>query len=109
MVACHLVSRSVRRRQLQRVRLLAALDVRLELGAELPHRLLDRPAGAVGQAADRRARHDADLLADLLEDLQVLEATLPPADAIDDLEHPAGALAAGRTLAARLVLEEAAD
>ena len=37
-----------------------AADVLLELRAELADRVLDRPAGAVGQAADRRAGHDAD-------------------------------------------------
>src|SRR5262249_14515746 len=35
-------------------------DVLLEFGAELLDGVLHRPAGAVGQAADRRARHDAD-------------------------------------------------
>ena len=77
--------------------------------AELADGVLDRPAGAVGQAADRRARHDADLVADLFEDVQVLQPALAAADAVDDLQHPAGAFAAGRTLAARLVGEEPAD
>ena len=36
------------------------LDVVLELAAELADRVLDRPGGAVGQAADRGAGHDAD-------------------------------------------------
>src|SRR3954466_2044548 len=91
------------------MRLLAALDVRQKLAAELPHRLLDRPAGAVGQPADRGTRHDADAVADLFEDGEVLLPALPPADAIDDLQHPAGPFAARRALAARFVLEEPAD
>src|SRR5262245_55807801 len=99
---------SMRPGQLQRVRLLAGLDVLLELRPELTDGVLDRPAGAVGQAADRRPRHDADLVADLLQDLQVLRPALPAAHAIDDLEHPPRPLAARRTLAARLVREEAA-
>src|SRR5947199_6217674 len=73
---------------------LAAADVLLELTPELADGGLHRPARPVGQPADRRARHDADLVADLLQDGQVLLAPLAAADAVHDLEHPAGALAA---------------
>src|SRR5262245_47662896 len=100
----------MRSRKLERIgRLLATLDVGLELGAELPDGELDRPAGAVRQAADGRPRHDANPVADLLEDGQVVVPALPAADAVDDLVHPARALAAGRALPAGLVIEEAAD
>ena len=44
-----------------------------------------------------------------IEDVQIFQPALAAADAVDDLEHPAGALAARRTLAARLVGEEPAD
>src|SRR5262249_56893767 len=86
-----------------------AIDVRLDLGPELLHGVLDRPAGAVGQAADRRPRHDADAVADLREDVQVLQPALPALDAADDLLHPARPLAARGTLAARLVGEKATN
>src|SRR5262249_35978153 len=67
----------------------------LDLPAELLHRVLDRPARAVGQAADRRPGHDADRLADLVEDVQVLDPPQAAADALGDLEHPGRTLAAG--------------
>src|SRR5262245_61075170 len=93
----------VRQCQRHRLFLLPALDVRLELGAELLDRILDRPAGAVGQAADGRAGDDADAVADVGEDVEVLAAALAGSQALDDLQHPAGALATRRTLPARLV------
>src|SRR5271157_2331977 len=40
-------------------RCLVRADVVLELATELGDGVLDRPGGAVGQAADRRAGHDA--------------------------------------------------
>src|SRR5437762_2417212 len=79
---------SMRPHQGQGVGLLAALDVTPELLLELADRLLDRPAGAVGQTADRRPRHDADAVAHLFEDLQILLPALAATDAIHDLEHP---------------------
>src|SRR5207253_2821044 len=88
---------------------LPAAEVLLELRPELAHGVLHWPTGAVGQAADRRARHDADGIANLLQDLQVLQPALATAEALHDLVHPAGALAARRTLAARLVGEEPGD
>src|SRR5262249_19403799 len=88
---------------------LTVADILLELGAELTDRLLDRPAGAVGQPADRRTGHDADGVADLLQYLQVLRAPLSAAQAVGHLQHPAGAFPARRTLAARFMSEEPAD
>src|SRR5262249_32419740 len=84
-------------------------DALFQFRPELADDVLHRPAGAVGQAADRRAGHDADAVADLLQDLQVLQPPLPLADAVGDLQHPPGPLAARRTLAARLVGEKATD
>src|SRR5438128_2223184 len=89
--------------QLPHFRLTPALDVLFEFRSEFLDRIFHRPTSAVGEAADRRARHDADAVADLVEQIQVFKPTLTLADAIDDLEHPAGALSAGRALAARLV------
>src|SRR5262245_16459503 len=56
---------SVRADQFERLCFRAALDVRLELWSEFLDGILDRPAGAVGQATDGGARHGADSLADL--------------------------------------------
>src|SRR5207237_6769826 len=50
----------------------------------------------------------ANLVADFIENLQDLYPALAAADAVHDLQHPAGALAARRTLAARLVRKEPA-
>src|SRR5438309_8784631 len=86
----------------------ATADVLFKLAPELLDGVLHRPAGPVRQAADRRARHDADVAADLFEDLQVLQPTLPSAETLHDLQHPASPFAAGRTLATRLVREEPA-
>src|SRR5438477_9566006 len=64
----------------QRGTLAPLTDVLLELAAELLNRVLHRPARPVGQAADRRPRHDADVLGHLVQDLQVLH---PPVSAAD--------------------------
>src|SRR5262249_10998204 len=87
----------------------AAADVVLQLRPEFAHGILHRPAGAVRQAADRRAGHDPHTIADLIKNVQVFEPAAAAADAVGDLQHPAGSLAARRTLAARLVLEKATD
>src|SRR5262249_21760751 len=56
-----------------------------------------------------RARDDADRVADFLQNLQILQAPVPTAHALGDLQHPGGAFPAGRALPARLVGEEPAD
>src|SRR5438105_1380136 len=99
----------VRQCQCQPRTLRAGLDVRLELGAELLDRVLDRPAGTVRQAADGGPRNDADAMADVRQDVEVLAPPLAVAHALQDLQHPARPLAAGRTLSARLMREEASD
>src|SRR5207249_4789287 len=82
---------------------LAAADVFLELAAELLDRVLHRPASPVREAADRRARHDADAVADLFQNLEVFKPALAALDALANLQHPAGPFAARRALAARFV------
>src|SRR3954452_25193810 len=99
-------SSMMRHRQRQALALLPALDVGLQLGAEFLDGVPDRPARAVGQSADGRAGHDADAHADVEQDVEIVPAPLAAADAVDDLEHPAGPLPARRTLAAGLVGEE---
>ena len=81
-------------------------DVVLELGPELGDRVLDRPGGAVGQAADRRPGHDAHVVGHLEQDVEVLDPAAAGLDPLDRLVHPAGPLAAGGALAAALVGEE---
>src|SRR5581483_3677206 len=78
----------------------SAADKVLELLAKLGDRGLDGPTRPVGQAANRRARHDADGVADFLENVQIFHPALAATDAFDNLQHPAGALATRRALAA---------
>ena len=49
------------------------------------------------------------VVADLFQDFQILQSSLSAPNALHDLQHPAGSLAAGRALAARFVSEEATD
>src|SRR6266545_7316930 len=88
---------------------LSAPDPLLQLAPELLNDVLDRPARAVAQAADRRPRHDADGLRDLIEDRQVCDAALPLPHAVGNLHHPARTFATGRTLTARLMSEKATN
>ena len=67
------------------------------------------PGGAVGQAADRRAGHDAHRLFQFQEHLDVARSPAAVEDAVEDLVHPGGPFAAGRALAAGLVGQEALD
>src|SRR5262249_48877361 len=86
--------------------LLRSADVLLELDSKLADRVLDRPTSAVGQTANRRAGHDTHVVADFFEDLQILQASLTTSQAFRDFQHPAGSLAARRTLAARFMREK---
>src|ERR1700730_4811514 len=99
----------MRPNELQGMTLLSAANVFLQFPAELADDVLDRPAGAVGEAANRGAGHDAHLVADLVQDLQVFQSALAAPHPVGDLEHPAGALPARRTLPSRLMGEEATD
>src|SRR5947209_9083892 len=47
----------------------AGADVLFELGPELADRVLDRPRGAVGEAADGGAGHDAHVVGELAHDV----------------------------------------
>src|SRR5438067_13065436 len=88
--------------------LLPALDVRLELGAELADRGLHRPAGAVRQAANRRPGNDPHAVADFDENIEVLDPPAAAAHAVENAKHPRGPLAARRALPARFVREKPA-
>src|SRR5690349_10259656 len=85
---------------------LTLLDVLFQLRPKFLDRVLDRPTGSICQTADRRPRHDADRLRDIVEDLQILEPTATATHAVKNLFHPSGALAARRALAARFVCKE---
>ena len=74
-----------------------------ELVVELVDERARRPGGAVGQAADRRAGHDAHGLFQLHEHVEVLAPAAAVDDAVEDLAHPRAAFAAGRALAAAFV------
>ena len=79
------------------------VDAPLDLGAEMGDEALDRPGRGVAERADRVA---LDLLGDVEQhvDLALLRAAL--GHARHHPPHPAGAFAAGRALAAALVLVE---
>src|SRR6185369_4418332 len=81
----------------------------LQLPPKLLDRILHRPPRPVGQAANGRPRHDADVFGDFVQNLQIFQAALAAAEAFGDFEHPAGAFAAGGALAAGFVAEETAD
>src|SRR5436190_21314250 len=85
-----------------------SLDIRFQLGPELFDAILDRPGCAVGEAADRRAGHDTDRVANLGEQVEVLQSAATGFDARHHLRGPTCPLAARRALAAALVREETA-
>src|SRR5690606_22909615 len=84
----------------------ALLALGLELVAEAADAPADGPRGGVGEGADGPALH---LVADLQEQVEVAEVALALVDAGEQLVEPAGAVAAGRALAARLVPVEVGD
>src|ERR1700722_5492401 len=90
-------------------RLLAPTDVIFQLRTEFCNRILDRPTGAVREAADGGAGHDADRLRHFIENIEVFLAALAGPNAVEHLHHPASPLAARRALSARFVSEEPAD
>src|SRR5208337_2105817 len=79
-------------------------DMRFEVGAELREEGARRPRAAVRQRADTLAVHE---VAALGQGHEVLLLTLAALDPRERFVEPAGAFAALRTLAARLVFEEA--
>src|SRR5690606_27143352 len=82
------------------------LALGLELVAEAADAPADGPRGGVGEGADRPALH---LVADLLEEVEVAGVALALVEAREELVEPAGAVAAGRALPARLVPVEVGD
>src|SRR5436305_2033801 len=98
----------MRERQRQR-RPRAAANVLFELRTKLGNRILDRPTRTVGETADRRTRHDANVLRHLIENIEILPPSLAAAHAVHHLHHPAGPFATGGALTARFVREEPAD
>mmetsp|Transcript_29325 Transcript_29325/g.50220 ORF Transcript_29325/g.50220 Transcript_29325/m.50220 type:complete len:387 (+) Transcript_29325:480-1640(+) len=75
----------------------------LNLRPEGADESLHGPRGRVAQGADRVA---FDLIGELLEHVDLLELGVARDEAVHDVGHPRGALAARRALAARLVLVE---
>ena len=84
-----------------------APDVSLELFRKLPDPALERPAGGVPEGAEATAA--LDVARHLQEEIQVLRFSLPVQNAPQDPVGPPGPLAAGRALAAGLVLVEGRD
>src|SRR5579862_5591951 len=84
-------------------RLLERRHAALELGAEVADQALDRPRGGVAERADRVAFH---FLSHFLEEIDLLGARIALLHAGEHAPHPARALAAGRALAAALMLVE---
>src|SRR5512132_483458 len=78
----------------------AAADVLVELVAEELQGGDDRAGGPVAEGAERAPE---DRVADVLEGVHVLGATLAGLQPAEDLAHPVGALPAGGALAAGLV------
>src|SRR5690242_21104829 len=75
-------------------------DVVLELAAEMLDEALHRQRGSVAERADRAP---LDVVGDVRQHVEVLGPAVAVLDAIDHAPHPAGALAAGRALAARFL------
>src|SRR5215204_4466873 len=75
--------------------------------AEVFGKLLDgRLYGPRGGVAERAETLPLDVVHDVQEELRVVGATFTRLDALEDLDQPVGALAAGSAPAARLVLVE---
>src|SRR5687767_8911176 len=81
-------------------------DAPFHLRAEMADQALDRPGRRVAQGADRVA---LDLLGDVVQHIDLLDARVTLDHAFQHPPHPAGALAARRALAAALVLVEVAQ
>src|SRR5258707_15080233 len=82
---------------LRRLRLPIGRHAGLHLRAEMADQALDRPGGGVAQRADRVA---LDLAGDLLEKVDLRRRRIAFDHPLHHPPHPAGALAAGRPLAA---------
>src|SRR5262245_59872307 len=87
-------------RALARERAAPLRDVRLVLVAEVLEARLDRADGSVGE---RTERLEQDVPTELVQERQVLLATVALLDPPEHATHPPRALAARRALATRLV------
>src|SRR6185503_6730910 len=74
----------------------ARADAALHLGPEMLDQTLDRPRRGIAQRADRVP---LDLLGDVLQRVDLLDARIARHHAFHHAPHPAGALAARRALA----------
>src|SRR5215204_1073061 len=82
------------------------VDAALDLAPEMPDQPLDRPGGGVAERADGVA---LDLRRDFEQHVDLAPLRAAFGHAGEDAPHPARALAAGRALAAALVLVEVGD
>src|SRR5690625_6832824 len=78
----------------------------LQLRAEMANQALDRPGGGIAQGTDGMAFH---LLADVEQHVDFLDFRLADHHSAHNPVHPAGTLAARRTLAAGFVHVEMAE
>ena len=82
------------------------LDVMLKLGTEMFGKTAHGEHGGVGERANRAAGH---VVADRVEQFQIFGFAFAAGDAVHDAVEPAGAFAAGGTLAARFFKIEVAQ
>ncbi len=83
-----------------------SLNVFFEFGTELFDAVLQGPSSTVGEAADRRPRHDADGVPNFRQQIEILQASLAVRDAGEHARGPGGSFATRRALAAAFVREE---
>src|SRR5690348_4239533 len=84
----------------------AVVDVLLELAAELADVARDCDRRGLTERAEALA---VDAVADVEQEVELVLLRFAGFEPAQDLRHPAGALAAGRALAARFVLVELRD
>src|SRR5579862_5551029 len=84
----------------------AVIDHVFELVAEVLEEALHRPGRGIAEGADGMS---FDVVGDIEQHAELLAPALPVHDAFDGAIDPAGTLAAGRALTARLGFEETRD
>ena len=82
---------------------LVAVDAVFDLLSKVADEALDGPGGRVAEGADRMA---FDLIGELFEHVNLSEVRVADLHPLEHVDHPTGAFAAGRALAAALVLVE---
>ncbi len=80
----------------------------LEFASKFADGVFNGPGGAVGQAANGRAGHNADRIADFQKQIQICQPSASGLDAIEHLQCPVRSFAAGSALAAAFVGEKPA-